>query len=55
MLGKQLVVFRMSAYPNPKKTALNLSGNCAVIGTDTGRPDFTNFFKLQRRMRKISF
>jgi len=35
-LGKQFVVFRMRAYPNPKKTALNRRGNCAVIGTDAG-------------------
>jgi hypothetical protein len=53
MLGKQFVVIRMSAYPNPKKTALNRRGNCAVIGADTGRPNFTDFLELQRRMRKI--
>jgi hypothetical protein len=41
ILGKQFVVFCMNAYPNQKKSVLNRRGNCAVIGTDTGRPNFT--------------
>ena len=53
MLGQQLVVFRMGANPDPKKTAVNRRGDCAVIGTNTRRPDFADFLESQRGMRKI--
>ena len=47
-LGKQLIVFRMSAYPNLKKSARNLRGYCTIIRPHTGRQDFTHLFELKR-------
>jgi len=54
-LGKQFVIFRMSTYPNPKKTAFNLRGYRTIIGTNTNRPNFAYFFELQRRVGVIGF
>jgi len=55
VLGKQFVIFRMSTYPDPKKTAFNLRGYRTVIGTNTGRPNFAYFLELQRRVGVIGF
>lgn len=53
VLGKQFVIFRMSTYPNPKKTAFNLRGYRTVIGTNTNRPNVAYFLELKRRVGVI--
>src|SRR5215510_4168031 len=48
-------VLSMRTNPDPDKTCSVLSGECAVMQTNTGRPQVPNFLKLQRGMVRIGF